>query len=479
MVHSLSQRLVARYFAGLLVMSGIVSAVVHPLPNLTDMSGAERGAITLACLLGGLAIWFAPWDRWPRSALLFIPPIGLGIKMWANLHGGLGPFSYSIHFALVYVWMGVALPRWTPLAFTPLLAIAYVIPLLPQDEPGHIASVAIVLPICVLIGESVAWISAKLREVERVDAQHMQRLEWLVAASGRLAILQDPKELTACVAELATELPSASGSAVLLSGPSRSFEVVASDKWPGTLPDHFLLSEHPALIEAMRRGEFLGADHEICAALGKELDVPRLGVAPLLAGSRCIGLILLARPLGAAPFDAFTSGLVRTLIAQAGLAIERVRDREALRDASLHDELTGLGNRRKANMRLDQLKPGDALLILDLDRFKQVNDTYGHAEGDDVLRKLAGFLSRAPRESDQAFRMGGEEFLIVLEGAGAGARTAAERLLQGWRFEEPITTFSAGVCVHEEGMSPEETLERADAALYAAKNAGRDRVICA
>ncbi len=479
MVHSLSQRLVARYFAGLLVVSGLVSALVHPLPNLTSMSGAERAAITSVCVLAGLVIWWLPWDRWPRAALLALPPIGLGVKMWANLHGGLGPFAYSVHFALIYVWMGVALPRGTPVAFVPLLALAYLVPLLPRDTPGELQSAAIVIPICVLIGESVAWISEKLREVERVDASRMQRLEWLVGASGRLATLQDTPELTSCVASLATQLPSASGAAVLLSGPNRSFEVAAAENWPGVLPERFLLREHPALIEAVRRGAFLGADHEICDALGKELQVARLGVAPLLAGSRCIGLILLARPAGSAPFDAFTSGLVRTLIAQAGLAIERVRDREALRDASLHDELTGLGNRRKASERLDRLAPGDALMVLDLDHFKKVNDTYGHREGDEVLRKLAGFLSRAPRERDQAFRMGGEEFLIVLEGTGSGARAAAERLLQGWRFEEPITTFSAGVCTHEDGRSPEETLERADAALYAAKNAGRDRVICA
>ena len=111
MVHSLSQRLMARYFAVLLATSGIVSAIVHPLPNLTDMTVDQRAAITLTCVIGGAIIWVLPWDRWPRAALLVIPPIGLGVKMWANLHGGLGPYSYSIHFVLdLRTWMGVALP---------------------------------------------------------------------------------------------------------------------------------------------------------------------------------------------------------------------------------------------------------------------------------------------------------------------------------------------------------------------------------
>ena len=67
LVHSLSQRLMARYFSVLLITSGVVSAIVHPLPNLTDMSGNERMMITVACVVGGMIIWVLPWDRWPRS----------------------------------------------------------------------------------------------------------------------------------------------------------------------------------------------------------------------------------------------------------------------------------------------------------------------------------------------------------------------------------------------------------------------------
>jgi len=411
--------------------------------------------------------------------LFFLPPIGLGLKAWANLHGGLGPYSYAIHFALIYAWMGVALPRWAPLSFSPLLALAYVVPLLPRSGAGQASSFAIVVPICVLIGESVAWISNRLRLAERTDGQRMARMGWLVEASAELAAHDDLDELTGCVARLGTELPSALGSAVLLSGPGKSFQVAATEQWPGTLPEELRLAEHPALIEAMRLDEFIGSEHEVSKALMRDLQIPQVGIAPLYAGTRCIGLVLLSRKPGSAPLDPFTRGLVRTLVAQSGLAIERVRDREALRDASLHDELTGLGNRRKANARLAELETGDALMLLDLDHFKQVNDTYGHAEGDEALRKLASFLSKAPRERDLAFRIGGEEFLLVFECSGQGTRAAAERLIASWRLEDPITTFSAGVCVHSDGVSPEETLERADAALYEAKNAGRDRVVCA
>ncbi|NNL66908.1 MAG: hypothetical protein HKP30_11735, partial [Myxococcales bacterium] len=224
---SLSQRLVARYFAGLLAVSGIVSALVHPLPNLTDMTATDRSAITLTCVVGGILIWFAPWSRWPRWSLYALPVIGLGVKMWANLLGGLGPYSYSIHFVLIYIWMGIALPRGAPLAYAPLLVIAYSVPLALQGDPRQVASVAMVAPICVVIGESVAWISNRLRTVENIDGQRMKRMAWLVEASGELAHQDDRTGLAHCIARLATELPGALGAAVLVPGPRRGLELIA------------------------------------------------------------------------------------------------------------------------------------------------------------------------------------------------------------------------------------------------------------
>ena len=132
---------------------------------------------------------------------------------------------------------------------------------------------------------------------------------------------------------------------------------------------------------------------------------------------------------------------------QAGLAFERVQDRETLLDESLHDELTGLGNRRKARVRLERLEPGDALIAIDLDHFKRINDTHGHAVGDQVLREFADFLAESLRQRDEAYRIGGEEFLVVLERAGDSAAIAAERFREGWQLREPMTTFSAGVAV--------------------------------
>ena len=140
------------------------------------------------------------------------------------------------------------------------------------------------------------------------------------------------------------------------------------------------------------------------------------------------------------------------------------------------DQLTGLGNRRLGEQVLDTIEPGDALLMLDLDHFKDVNDRLGHAGGDRVLRDLGTYLRSVVRPGDEVARFGGEEFLILLRDADAAADRIAEALLGGWRATGPIATFSVGVSVHADGQSPAITYSEADTALYRAKRRGRDQV---
>jgi diguanylate cyclase (GGDEF)-like protein len=264
---------------------------------------------------------------------------------------------------------------------------------------------------------------------------------------------------------------------VLLMGADRLFDVVATEAWPGALPESFEVSEEPALLVAMRTREPVGMDEPACAELATRLGVPQLGIAPLFVGRSCKGMVLVVRRSGAAGFDSFTQQIILTLTLQTGVAIDRVLASQALLDRSLRDELTGVGNRRAANQRLERLEAGDALLMLDLDHFKRINDTKGHAAGDAVLSALGQHLTGALRDTDDVYRMGGEEFLVVLAGGGSGALQASERLLEGWRLLDPVTTFSGGIATHREGSTGEATLALADGALYEAKDAGRDRIV--
>lgn len=140
------------------------------------------------------------------------------------------------------------------------------------------------------------------------------------------------------------------------------------------------------------------------------------------------------------------------------------------------DVLTGLANRRSLEAGLAQLQPGDAVALVDLDNFKNVNDRLGHDAGDQVLAEFGRVLHQVCRDVDVTLRYGGDEFLVLLRGAGRrGSEAFLMRLHDGWHlFSE--TTYSAGVAVYE-GGPPSVTLRRADESLYVAKAQGRDRAV--
>jgi diguanylate cyclase len=162
------------------------------------------------------------------------------------------------------------------------------------------------------------------------------------------------------------------------------------------------------------------------------------------------------------------------------------------REAS-EDPLTGLGNRRALQAwlfeHLPRVEQGEtlALVLLDLDHFKQINDRFGHGVGDEVLMKVARLLGEGCRGHDRAVRYGGEEFVLALAGTSReGATDMAERVRQavadhGWTAVSPglRVTASLGVADASEAAEPQALLTLADKRLYAAKLGGRNRVVAA
>lgn len=162
---------------------------------------------------------------------------------------------------------------------------------------------------------------------------------------------------------------------------------------------------------------------------------------------------------------------------------------EEVQRLATRDDLTGLANRRHMQERLEQEhcrvgrggRPFSVVLI-DLDHFKRINDSHGHASGDEVLRAFAAEAVAMLRSSDLMARWGGEEFLLLLPDTQAPqAQATAERLLARVR-DVPldagsVLTFSAGVAEIQPGENAIEAVERADRAMYAAKQAGRNRVV--
>jgi diguanylate cyclase (GGDEF)-like protein len=182
-----------------------------------------------------------------------------------------------------------------------------------------------------------------------------------------------------------------------------------------------------------------------------------------------------------------------TFAEQVGLSVSNLRLREALRNQSIRDPLTSLFNRRyleemmeRETRRAVRAEYGLGVLMLDLDRFKTFNDTYGHDAGDTVLREAAAFLLKSVRAEDIVCRFGGEEFVIILPMADLKATYArAERIRSKVREMTVLhhgqsvgmITVSIGVAaLPGHGTAPKGLLEAADAALYRAKREGRDRV---
>jgi diguanylate cyclase (GGDEF)-like protein len=242
----------------------------------------------------------------------------------------------------------------------------------------------------------------------------------------------------------------------------------------------------PAVLGAIAlRAQRNGASY----TLGDPRDLATLGFEALVeAGVRSMitvpvgprakphsGVLLVVDDVVSQP-SAATVTLLELLAAQAWTSLERLRTLRQLRERATSDPLTGLRHQGPFDERLTRSVPGrTALLAIDIDRFKHINDTYGHEAGDRALVDLAHTLQQTLRAQDELYRIGGDEFAAVVEVRQMREATGvAERLVIAARgIGYPI---SVGVALQRQGETPKQTLRRADAALYEVKQTGRDGV---
>jgi diguanylate cyclase (GGDEF)-like protein len=248
---------------------------------------------------------------------------------------------------------------------------------------------------------------------------------------------------------------------------------------------------------ALRRGRIHVVESTGAGLLCSHLPQPHPSAylcIPLIAQGESLGVLYLGARTSADARSESHQRLASTVADQLGLAVANLKLRETLRNQSIRDPLTGLFNRRYLEETLErELRRAErshgalGIVMLDLDRFKQFNDTFGHEVGDVLLREMGRLLQTAVRGGDVACRYGGEEFVLVLPDAEAEVtRQRAERICDAVKHlyishqgqSVGSVSVSAGVAAFPaHGTTAEALVQAADAALYRAKAEGRDRVI--
>ncbi|HQK93855.1 MAG TPA: sensor domain-containing diguanylate cyclase [Armatimonadota bacterium] len=248
---------------------------------------------------------------------------------------------------------------------------------------------------------------------------------------------------------------------------------------------HVAATGEPLLITDIRRDpRFAPGERHEC------YNGPSLLSVPLKFRGSVTGVLNLSNKTDGARFSPADEELLCLLASQAAVAIENAALYRSLCELAATDGLTGLYNHQHFFSRLRGAvslarRSGQplAVIMIDIDHFKRVNDRFGHAQGDTVLRAVASLLRGAARKEDIAARYGGEEFAVILPNTGAqGATHLAERFrarVQELEFRRDDRSFSItvslGIADLEPGLDPEVLLDRADQALYAAKSQGRNR----
>jgi diguanylate cyclase (GGDEF)-like protein len=364
------------------------------------------------------------------------------------------------------------------------------------------------------VRELLARIKAHLRvgrELNRARAEARSRSELVSILKEITASLNSEEIYQILVRRVAAGLRIARCSVVLAATGDREGTVVAAFENPNLRDLRVDLNKYPEILRALETGQTVmvtdvDADplyQDVLTTWGNQQSgngrTKSVIALPFSLSGRRSGVFFLRTTADDPPLNRLDLGFAEQVIEAAVTALEKSYDLEhgsdsggQLRELADTDPLTGCANRRVLDRRLreelDRARRYDQVLtvvLLDVDDFKRVNDTFGHQAGDRVLKQIAYLLRRELRTMDFLARYGGEEFIVVLpETGGTGARLFTDRILrrvQQHNFGEaalPMTvTVSAGLATFpdDRAADDESLMKLADENLYKAKRAGRNR----
>jgi diguanylate cyclase (GGDEF)-like protein len=451
--------------AGSLLLGAAVLALLDYVAREAGDRGVSVLYLGLALALAAGYFAFVGWNTGRTllrlaPAILFLGAIvgALFLADTANTaHAIIGLAAAAV---MVLTYVGFVMPPGAALMFSPFVIAVMFLANRLQPFRVSLALALIGVPVAAGLGELVSGlVDRSLRTQNRFSSRsdRLARLEDVLRRFRRPSSLEEAAEEVALAALEIFEVERAT--------------VVLRDTVGGLIPVTLGPSstEEPDPRTAELVVDTIGGDEP---RLVPNVDETLL-VLPLPATDVPAGAVVVHPMQDEDP--SFTLDLARLFGTQVGIAIEHLFEINKLERATTRDELTGIGNRRHADTLLNSMEDGDALILLDLDGFKAVNDTLGHAAGDQVLQDLSNHLRHCLRDSDTSARLGGDEFLVVARRAFADPVAVAQRILRGWANSGRSTTISAGVALHQADVEVDETFERADQALYRAKAAGKNR----
>jgi diguanylate cyclase (GGDEF)-like protein/PAS domain S-box-containing protein len=331
----------------------------------------------------------------------------------------------------------------------------------------------------------------------RIAESAAARVQVLQNASVQFAESTTEGELAGALNRIAADALDATASYVATIAADGDLEVIAgadplnglcgpTDPGPG--PDSL---RHGTPIVGAETAQIEAEYPEVAAAM-RTAKLEGLASFPLLRDHAPLGIVVafFVRPRELEPA---AIALVQAIGLQAAQALARIRLQEELEHLALHDQLTGLANRSLLREHIGEALEASAhsthpiaMMFLDLDGFKPVNDRLGHTTGDEVLREVAARLRSVVRDGDVIGRFGGDEFIVLCPDTDdAQAAAIAERFREAvaqpmeWLPAGFAVSASVGVVVHHAGdhlPTTDELLEIADTEMYRAKNGGRNRV---
>ncbi|MFB9375597.1 diguanylate cyclase domain-containing protein [Kineococcus gynurae] len=334
------------------------------------------------------------------------------------------------------------------------------------------------------LGAAHAELAARSRELSR----HVVEVETLARATRAVVGADDPRQ---AICEAMLDLTGADGAYLLQPDENGVLVSTASVGLPPGLrlrTDPRTQSSLPAMVMAGREQLFVAdvaahpaASADFIAACG---TVSGVWQPVLLPGGRATGVLGVFWQSRMPAITSTLSALLQGLAGEVAHTVERQDLLARLAEAAQHDALTGLTNRRQWDT-IAQAEVARAtrtgvpltFMIVDLDHFKRFNDTFGHLQGDELLRGFAGAASQQLREVDTLARWGGEEFCVALPGC-----TAIEAIVVADRIRGVVPqgqTCTIGIAQWRPEETPAQVLGRADSALYRGKQSGRDLSVVA